>query len=249
MPVIFGKEIPTKTLWIGGGLIAAAVAVVVYLRARAASTAAAADGNAAQPDQGQGQGYGMSIPAPSQQAADQYQQQLQNSQLEAQNIANQYQRQLVTQQQKQFEFQQGQEADLAPYLQKEEAAQLSAQTHYYQTVANTRISCPGGQGVAQSPDGQLYCRQKTSGSFLGIPLGDISRTVQNFIGGVEAAAPSIGYQAAQQASQYELGKLFPGRSTPTANQTARKQQEALPSTPPFFPSQMSGGAIGYEPYT
>ena len=83
---IFGQEIERKTLIIGGGLIAAAVAVVVWLRARAASTATA-EAPAAQPDQG----YGMSVPAPSGAVADQYQQQLDNSQLEAQKIANTYQ--------------------------------------------------------------------------------------------------------------------------------------------------------------
>src|SRR5216117_244278 len=103
MPVIFGREIPTKTLVIGGGLIATAVAVVVFLRARAAASAPAEV--AAQP---QDQGYGMSVAAPSGQVADQYQQQMQNSELEAQKIANTYQSNLVTQQQKQFEFQQSQ---------------------------------------------------------------------------------------------------------------------------------------------
>lgn len=244
MPVIFGKEIPTKALWIGGGLIAAAVAVVVWLRARSASAAAAsADQGAAQPDQGY-QGA-ISVPAPTQAAADQYQQQIANSQLEASNIANQYQRQLLQQQATSFRFQQQQEAQLAPYLQQEEAAQLGAQTHYYQTVANTRISCPGNQGVAQAPDGSLYCRQKTSGSFLGIPLGDIGRTVQNFLGGVEAAAPQIGYQAANQASAFELGKLFPSKPAQTGGARGSRAPIPQPSTPP---TQLSGGAIGYEPF-
>src|SRR6266852_3864583 len=104
MPVIFGHELKPKTLLIGGGLIAVAVAVVVWLRARSAAAASAAtDQVAAQPDQGQGP---MTISAPSSGIADQYQQQLQNSQLEASNIANQYQRQLLQQQSTQFNFQQ-----------------------------------------------------------------------------------------------------------------------------------------------
>ncbi len=232
MPVIMGHNIPAKTLWIGGGLIAAAVAVVVWLRSRAAASAAP-DQTAAQPDPGS-----MSVPAPTQAIADQYQQQMDNSQLQAQNIANSYQQQLATQQQSQFDFQQQQAAALAPYMQQEQQSQLAVQTHYNDTVANTRISCPGGQGVAADPaTGQLYCRQKTSGSVLGIPLGDIARTVQGFIGGVEAAAPSIGYGAAQQAAAYELGQVFP-KSIPGVTQA--QSPASAPRAPQTALSPVTG---------
>src|SRR5438552_53514 len=110
---IFGQEIEKKTLWIGGGLAAAAVAVIVFIRARAAS-AGATDASAAQPAQQPDQGAGMSVAAPTGQVADQYQQQMDKAQLEATGIANQYQRNLVTQQQKQFNFQQSQAEALAP---------------------------------------------------------------------------------------------------------------------------------------
>src|SRR5690242_7359150 len=122
---IFGQEIERKTLIIGGGLIAAAVAVVVWLRARAASSASA-EAPAPQPDQG----YGMSVPAPTGQVADQFQQQLDNSQLEAEKIANTYQRNLVTQQQRQFDFQQSQFEALAPAYQAEQRSEIAVQTHF-----------------------------------------------------------------------------------------------------------------------
>lgn len=228
---IFGQEIERKQLLIGGGLIAAAVAVVVWLRARSASAAVSA-APAAQPDQG----YGMSVAAPTGQVADQYQQQLQNSELEAQSIANTYQANLVKQQQTAFDFQQRQAEALAPSFLKEQQSELAAQEHYYKTVANTRISCPGGQGVAQSPGGQLYCRQKTSGGILGIPIGDVFRTIQGFVGGVEAAAPSIGYQTAQDAARYYTGKVFTP-SAPTAKPKLPK------TTPPIAPTTHGYGEL------
>src|SRR5947207_862774 len=98
MPTVhlFGMEIEKKKLLIGGVVIAAAVAVVVWLRARAAAQAPADAQAAPQPDQG------MTVPAPGGAGvADQYQQQLDNGQLEAQKIANTYQSNLVEQQAKQ----------------------------------------------------------------------------------------------------------------------------------------------------
>lgn len=239
MPVIFGREVPTKTLWIGGGLAAAAVAIIVYLRARAASNAAA-EAPAPQPDQG---AAGMSVAAPGGPGvADQYQQQLQNSELEAQSIANQYQRNLVTQQEKQFAFQQSQMEALAPAYQAEQRAQLAVQTHYLTAASKAAVSCPGNASLRTAPDGSLYCRQKTSGGFLGIPIGDIFRTVQGFIGGVEAAAPSIGYQAANEAAQYYTGKVF---RTPSAGAQPAQRQQTY--TPPLAP-QTGGLPIGIAPH-
>ena len=227
---IFGQEIERKTLIIGGGLIAAAVAVVVWLRARAASTATA-EAPAAQPDQG----YGMSVPAPSGAVADQYQQQLDNSQLEAQKIANTYQSNLVTQQQKQFDFQQSIQQALAPAYLSEQSSELAVQTHFNTAASKAAVSCPGNASLRTGPDGQLYCRQKTSGSFLGIPVGDIVRSVQGFVSGVEAAAPSIGYNAAQQAAAYETGRVFPlGAAKQGLNPTA----QARTSTPGIAPKPL-----------
>ncbi len=242
---IFGMDLDRKQLLIGGGLIAAAVAVVVFLRARAASQAAAADQTAPQPDQSQGAGGGMSIPAPTQGVADQYQQQLDNAQLQAQTIANQYQTNLVGQQQKQFDLQQRMAELLAPSVAAEQQSALAVETHYNKAAADTRLACPGNAGVATDPStGQLYCRQKTSGGILGIPVGDVFRTFQNFLGGVEAAAPNIGYNTAQQAAAYYTGKAFPspGTSAAKGNPAARPApQKPIPSTPGIAPSPVSVG--------
>lgn len=247
MPVIFGKEVPTKTLWIGGGLIAAAVAVVVWLRARAASSAAAtADQTAAQPDQGY-QGA-MSIPAASTSQADQYQQQLQNAQLQGQTLANQYQSNLIAQQSAQAQLQQQEAAAVAPSLEAAQSSYYQEQAHYQQDLLKSRVSCPGNQGVAIDPTtGAAYCRQKTGGTFLGIPYGDAFRAVEGFFSGAAAAAPQIGYNAANQAASVELGKYFPttAQSKPIGGTPGVKAPVPQPSTPPIAPGPIQGEAIGY----
>jgi hypothetical protein len=230
---IFGQEVERKHLLIGGGLIAAAIAVVVFLRARAGASAAQAAPQPADGDQA-GYGGGMSVAAPTGAVADQYQQQLDNAQLEAQSIANQYQSNLVKQQQTQFDFQQRMQEMLAPDLLSNEQSKLAAETHYNKTVANTRIACPGKQGVAQAPDGSLYCRDKTSG----IPiLTDTLRAVEGVVYGARQAAPEVGYDAAKQAAQFYTGKVF-------APKTGKIAGGKLP-TPPIAPVQMSGHG-GYD---
>lgn len=206
---IFGHEIENKKLLIGGGVVAAIVVVVMVLRARAAA-ASASDQSAAQSAADQAaaaQGAGMSVAAPTSDVASDYQTQLQNAQLQSANIANQYQQQLMQQQQTAFNFQQGIQQAIAPSIEAEQTAQNSAQAHYYQTVANTKITCPGAQGVAQSVSGGLYCRQKTAG-FLGI--GQIGDAVQNALVGVETAAPTIGYNAANAAANFYLNPASAG---------------------------------------
>jgi hypothetical protein len=220
---IFGHHFKHQTVWIGGGLIAAAIAVVVWLRARAAAAPAAGE-TAADPG-----GYGMSVGAPTQGVADQYQQQLNQGEVEAQNIANAYQGELLRQSKAQFDFQQAQMEAVAPAYQNELKAELGAQEHYYKTVANTKISCPGGYGVAQDTSGQLYCRQKTSG----IPIvTDLLRTARGLVYGAEAAAPSIGYEAAQNAAAYYTGKYF----APQKGVVVGKG-----STPPIAPQRRTAG--------
>ena len=221
---LFGHHIKHQTVWIAAG-IGAVIAVVLYLRARASAAEAAAP--APQPDQG----AGMSVAAPTGSVASDYQQQLDNAQLQGQTIANQYQSNLVSQQQKQFDLQQRMAELLAPDMLKQQQAALAVQTHFDTAASKAPVSCPGSASLRTGPDGQLYCRQKTSGGFLGIPLGDFARTVQNFVGGVEAAAPSLGYQAAQQAASYELGQVFPTRPAAIPNPTvaARPVKANTPS--------------------
>jgi hypothetical protein len=203
---IFGQTIEKKTLFIIGGLGAAGVGVVVYLRSRAAASQAAAPAPAT--DASQYGGGGMTVGAPTSGAASDYQSQIDANQVAAGNIANQYQQQLLTQQQKQFDFGLKQQQALAPAFQAEQQSQLAVETHYNTALSKAAVSCPGSASLRTGPDGTPYCRQKTSGGFLGIPLGDIGRTVQNFVGGVEAAAPSIGFEAAQGAAQSYFPALF-----------------------------------------
>lgn len=245
---IFGQEIEKKTLWIGGGLIAAAVAVVVFIRARAA---ASAPQEAAQPQQQQDQGYGMSVAAPTGQVADQYQQQLQNSELEANAIANKYQSNLVAQQQKQFDFQQSQMEALAPEYLDLARAQIGVETHFNKAASKAAVSCPGDASLRTGPDGQLYCRQKTSGNIGPLPLGDLSRTLRGLVYGAEQAAPSIGYQAAKDAASYYTGKIFTKRTVasrsgnPSANseQTTSRPFSARPGVP--YPATPGIAPHGY----
>ncbi len=207
---VFGKEVEQKTLWIGGGLAAAAVAVIVWLRSRAA-TAPSTETQAQQPDQG----YGMTVGAPSGQVADQYQQKIQNSELEAQAIANKYQSNLVTQQQTQFDFQQKMSELLAPDILSEQQSELAAETHYQKTVAGTKISCPPGQALGQDPDGNLSCRQKGSGAWGPLPVGGASRAAKGFVRGVEVEAPEAGRQLTRAAEKYaEARYLSPKKSQP-----------------------------------
>jgi len=220
---IFGHHVPHRTVWIAGG-IGVVIAIVLYLRARA-SAAADQGAPAPQPDQA----GGMTVAAPTGAVADQYQQQMDNAQLQAQTIANQYQSNLVNQQQKQFDLQQRISELLAPDVVQQQRAALAVQTHFDTAASKAAVSCPGNASLRTGPDGQLYCRQKTSGGVLGVPVGDLFRTVQGFVSGVEAAAPTLGYQTAQQAATYYTGQLFP----PKAPVSPRP---ASVGTPPIAPA-------------
>jgi len=207
---IFGKEIPTKTAWIGGGLMLAAVAVIVFLRARAGGGGAVVG---EQPTDEQGDfGGGMSIGAPSGAVADEYQSRLDQSEIEAQQIANTYQRNLVAQQERAFNFEQAQAELLAPNLMELEKARLGTETHYQKAAAKAAISCPGKASVRTDPaTGQLYCREKTSG----IPVvTDLIRSVEGVVYGVRQAAPEIGYETAKQAAKYYTAREFGTSSVP-----------------------------------
>jgi hypothetical protein len=241
MPVIFGKEVPTKTLWIGGGLMLAAVAVIVFLRARAGGSASPSDD---QPpaEQGDFGGGGMSIGAPTGAIADDYQNRLNQSEIEAQQIANTYQRNLVAQQERAFNFEQAQAELLAPQLMEFEKARIGAETHYQKAAAKAAISCPGKASVRTDPaTGQLYCREKTSG----IPVvTDLIRTAEGVVYGARQAAPEIGYNVAKDAAAFYSQKTFPTVSRPAPKQPTKQTvptkrtriYEPGGSTPPISPT-------------
>lgn len=197
---IFGHHIKHQYVWAAAG-IGGLIALVLYLRARASAQAADTAAAAPQPDQG----AGMTVAAPTPGVADQYQNDLNNSQLQAQNLANAYQQNLITQQQKQFDLQQSIAEQLAPDVVKQQRAALAVQTHYDTAASKAPVSCPGNASLRTAPDGSLYCREKTSGVPIITP---IIRTAENLVYGAEQAAPSIGYQMAQQAAQDYSRKVF-----------------------------------------
>lgn len=240
MPRIFGHELTTKQLWIGGGLAAVGVAAVVYMRSRGgvATEAPAAGGDYSGDAMGGGP---VSVGAPTSAAADAYQSQLASGEQEAQSIANAYQKQLMRQQETAFNFQQRQMEALAPDLLERERSALAVETHYNKTVAKKRIACPGGnQAVYQTVTGELACREKTSGGFLGIPLGAIGRSVAGFFEGVQAASPEIGYNTAKQAAQYYTGKTFSQNSYP--GQVKRTTPPISPTSVKITPDETVGKA-------
>jgi hypothetical protein len=238
---IFGQEVERKHLLIGGGLLAAAVAVIVFLRARAGASVQATE---QQQPQDAGYGGGMSVAAPSGQVADAYQQQLDNSELEAKNIANTYQKQLMTQQQTQFDFQQKMNEQLAPDILANEQSQLAVDTHYNKTVAKTRIGCPPGMAKIGNPDGSgVSCVPKNSG----IPIvSDLVRSVKGLGRGVAQAAPEVGYAAAKQAGNaWIYSQLTPkdAEGVPVSASNPKPARRSV-GTVPIAPTQMSGH--GYE---
>ncbi len=219
---IFGQEVEKKKLLIGGGLLAAAVAVIVFLRARAGASVQQA---AAAPQEDAGYGGGMSVAAPSGQVASAYEQQMQNSELEAQVIANKYQQNLVTQQEKQYEFQNRMQEQLAPDILANERQTLAADTEFQRVKTKIPFACPPDYARAKDVNGDLTCNPKGSGS----PITHSYRAVNEFTHGIEQEAPSLGRQAARDAFAYGEAQLGipPGGGK-------RK------STPPIAPSKQWG---------
>jgi len=77
------------------------------------------------------------------------------------------------------------------------------QTNYYKAIAGAQVSCPGTASMRIDPTtGQAYCRQKTSGSILGLPIGGLFRVGQGVVQGAQAYAPTAGYNLAQAGTQY-----------------------------------------------
>ncbi len=205
---IFGQEVERKHLLIGGGLLAAAVAVIVFLRSRA--TASQPTQEASEPQQDYGYG-GMSVGAPTQQVADQYQQQLQNAELEAQGIANQYQRNLVNQQEKQFSFQNTMQEMLAPEILAYETQRIKADTVFERAKEKIPIACPPGYARARDTEGNLTCNPKGSGNKI--------------VKAAENAAADVTDQAIRQYASKQLG-LLPKPKAKVVQKVGQGYQEA-----------------------
>ena len=250
MPVIFGQEVKPRTLWIAGGVIVAGVVAIVYLRSRAAAEAPAAAPSPA-PDFGGGGGGGaapVAVPAPTDQAAANYNAELAGVQLDVAKFGLQQQQEQLREQKAQFDLgaalQQAYNTAQGALFGQQAAFQGEVLTQEQKQLAKTGISCAGKDspryGIipgSQPPQLGWFCRQKTSGGFLGIPIGDISRSVQNFFSGVEAAAPQIGYNAGQAAGAYYTQRLFPMQG---------QQRQGFPQQQPYYPQQMPQ-QFGYLP--
>lgn len=267
MPVIFGHEVPAKTLWIGGGLIAAAVAVVVWLRARAASQAAAQAQPAPSPDQSGygGGGGGMTVAAPTQAAADQYTAQMAQDQLAAQGAAFQYLSSLSQQQQAAQRLQQ-----ISPQQQLEAAQQanaaffasnpLSAATptgvieqKWKQFLLNGQTIWEDVSGKNRAPITEQFAEQigaqakgegpyyqSKGGGFFAPLINATSNVLKGLVGGVGQAEQSAAGAYFQQQGIPYAGTPSAPPNNPPANPAA------LPTAPASLPSgaiQMSGGLL------
>lgn len=266
MPRIFGHEVPAKTLWIGGGLIAAAVAVVVWLRARAASQVAA-QGQPAQPDtSGYGAGGGgMTVAAPTQAAADQYTAQMAQDSLAAQGAAYQYLSSLAQQQQAAQALQQSNPQHQYELAQQANAAffasnPLSAATptgvieqKWKQFILNGQTIWEDVSGEHRAPITEQLAEQvgaqakgegpyyhSKGGGFFAPLINATSNVLKGLVGGVGQAE-----QTAAQAYFQQQGIPYAGTvSAPPYNPPANPA--ALPTAPAALPPgaiQMSGGSM------
>ena len=271
MPRIFGHEVPAKTLWIGGGLIAAAVAVVVWLRARAASQVAA-QGQPAQPDtSGYGAGGGgMTVAAPTQAAADQYTAKMAQDSLAAQGAAFQYLSSLSQQQQAAQRLQQispqqqleaAQQANAAFFAsnplsaatptgviqQKWKQFLLNGQTIWEDVSGNNRapITEQFAEQIGAQPKGEGPYYQSKGGGFFKPILDATSNVLKGLVGGVGQAEQSA-------ASAFFQQQGIPYAGTPSAPPSNPPANPAALPTAPFYPTptglpigttQMSGGSM------
>lgn len=228
MPEIFGEELNTREKFLGVpkkwlpwilGAVGAFV-LLMYLRGRSGSSASSPT---PVPNQlPSGGGGGMTVAVPNSSDA---QTRLDNEQLQAAQLQNQYQQNLISQQQQQFDLGQKFREAILPsevalansqnMLQQQYAA---AGANYFKQLSGKQVSCPGDASVRIDPTtGQAYCRQKTSGGILGIPVGQIAQSFVNFFTGVQQAAPQVGSQLTQAAGSYYsaqigaggIGSLFP----------------------------------------
>jgi len=231
MPRIFGQEIQGKTLWIILGVIAAGVAVVVYVRSRGSVDTGGAVPQAP-PDEGVGGGGGGGIPvaAPSADAGDNYNTALKQVQLDAAKFGLDQERMEAVERQRQYdlsaELQKGyNNLQLALFGQQQQVGESQARyaSEYYRTAeaaqdvitrsvqGKKQVECPPGQHLVVTPKGGASCQAKGGGGFsfktVFTGAGDVLRGIFQ---GAAAAAPGIGYGAAQYGAA-QAGVLPGGR--------------------------------------
>lgn len=231
MPKFLGME-PKTYLWVGGGLVAL---IIVYyvIKSRGGGGGAAAGG-----DTGLGGGaIGGSSPvsyapgAPDT-SGDRYQQQLNDLDVQAKQEQLSEQKAMFELQNEQNKQQLGlwgaQQSLLFQGAQKEQEFQLGLEQEQYRTAqaaqevvtrsvkGKKKVECPKGQHLVVDASGIPQCQEKGGAGFN--PLAWVRDIAVGVVGGVEKAAPDIGYAA----TEYEIGKILPkaGKVTPYAKQAS-----------------------------
>lgn len=220
MPRIFGQEIQGKTLWIVLGVIAAGVAVVVFVRSRGGAGEPAFAAPEAAPEGGGfsgGGGGGFAIPAPSAPMADNYNTALEGIQLDAARFQLDQARREAGEQARQFDLAYSVNqawADLqrnlfgletqvggarAGYeMEQYRTAQAAQEVVTRHTKTKKKVECPPGEHLVVTPEGGAHCQAKGGGGFsLKTAFTGAGNVVRGIFQGAAAAAPGIGYGAAQ----------------------------------------------------
>lgn len=274
MPKFLGME-PKTWLWVGGGLVAL---IVVYyvMKSRSGAGAAAVGGDLGSGGPLSGGGIGGSSPvsyapgAPDS-SGDAYQKQLNDLDIQART-------EQLNEQKAMFNLQQGQASQQLDFLgkqnalalqgaQQEQQYQLGYEQEAYKTAqaaqevvtrsvqGKKKVECPVGQHLVVLADGTPQCQQKGGGGFNFSTLtGGIAGIVGGLLGGAAAAAPGIGYGA---ANAWAAGAGLPSGYAPQGSVATggyappqQTQQRTSPGfTPPFMPNTSQAAPVPYNPQT
>ena len=264
MPKFLGMEAKTW-LWVGGAL--AAVLVVYYaIKARNGDAGGMPVGAPSGGDWGP---MGPSSPANQQpipdSSGDEYARQLRELDLETQRNA-------LSEQKAMFDLYQRQQNSALDFWQvgqnlsldrqrAEQSLQLGLEQEQFRTAqaaqevvtrsvkGKKKVECPKGMHLVVLPDGSAACQEKGGGGFniktIFSGIGDIA---EGLFSGAAAAAPGIGYGAAQYGA-VQAG-LAPRQLQP-AQYGSGQQYYTPPIAPPGAPYARQPGMpqFGYTPQT
>jgi len=257
MPKFLGME-PKTLLWVGGGL-AALIVVYYVIRSRSGGEGAAVGGDLGGGFSG---GVGGSAPVSYNPGApdsggDAYQQQLNDLDIQARQEALREQKGMYELQQEQNKQQLGlwgaQQSLLFEGARQEQQFQLGYEQEAYRTAqaaqevvtrsvkGKKKVECPVGQHLVVLADGTPACQDKGGGGLsFGTIFGGVGNILEGLFSGAAAAAPGIGYGAANAVAA-NAGIYKP----PSFAQTPQRAAQPAPSMPRFTPPINSGGA-GYS---